>query len=128
MKKDFLVPIGFITALYILFHLVGIGCPIKFLTGISCLGCGTTRAWLAIFLHGDIVGAFKFHPLFWVPVPACIFMLFKKKFSKKTFNAFIFFCFTLYLLVYIFRLLYSDGSVVACSPRHGAIYKIITLF
>ncbi len=49
-------------------YVAGIGCPIKFATGISCPGCGLTRAWLeALQLHFD--RAVAYHPLFWlVPV------------------------------------------------------------
>ena len=36
----------------ILLYFTHIGCPIKFITGISCPACGMTRAVLAI-LHGD---------------------------------------------------------------------------
>ncbi len=50
--------------------LLGIGCPIKFATGVSCPGCGMTRAWLeALQLHFD--RAFAYHPLFWL-VPLVI--------------------------------------------------------
>ena len=37
----------------ILLYFTHIGCPIKFITGISCPACGMTRAVLAI-LHGAI--------------------------------------------------------------------------
>lgn len=48
--------------------LLGIGCPIRFVTGISCPGCGMTRAWLE-FLQFNPVAALAYHPLFWtVPV------------------------------------------------------------
>lgn len=43
---------------------VGIGCPIRFTTGVACPGCGMTRAWLAV-LSGDVPAAFAYHPLFW---------------------------------------------------------------
>ena len=44
--------------------LSGLGCPIRFLTGVACPGCGLTRAWLAA-LSGDIRAALAYHPLFW---------------------------------------------------------------
>ena len=47
---------------------LGLNCPIRSLTGIPCPGCGMTRAWLAA-LRLDILGAFRYHPMFWsVPV------------------------------------------------------------
>ena len=39
----------------ILLYVTGIGCPIKFWTGVSCPGCGMTRAWLAA-LSGRVPG------------------------------------------------------------------------
>lgn len=43
-----------------------IGCPIKYVTGISCPSCGMTRAWYSVF-QGDMQKAVYFHPLFfWV--------------------------------------------------------------
>ena len=54
----------------IVLYVLGIGCPIKFITGVSCPGCGMTRAWLeALQLHLD--RAVCYHPLFWV-VPAAL--------------------------------------------------------
>ncbi len=37
-------------------------CPIKLVTGLSCLGCGMTRSVLLV-LSGDIQAAFRMHPL-----------------------------------------------------------------
>ena len=53
---------------YIVIESLGVTCPILFLTGISCAGCGMSRAWLSL-LRLDLAGAFAFHPLFWLPVP-----------------------------------------------------------
>jgi len=38
------------------------GCPINWVTGLPCPGCGITRAFI-LLLHGDIVGSFKMHPM-----------------------------------------------------------------
>ncbi len=38
-------------------------CLFKFLTGIPCAGCGSTRAGLAL-AHLDLVAAFRWNPLF----------------------------------------------------------------
>lgn len=50
----------------------GIGCPVRFVTGVPCPGCGLTRAWLAL-LSGEPRAALAFHPLFWV-APIAIFL------------------------------------------------------
>lgn len=43
----------------------GVGCPVRFLTGVSCPGCGMTRAWLEA-LRLDLPAAVAYHPLFWL--------------------------------------------------------------
>ncbi len=48
------------------------GCPFYRILGISCPGCGVTRAWLC-FLHGDWSQAVSFH-LFFLPMPLFIFL------------------------------------------------------
>lgn len=45
--------------------LTDIGCVFKLVTGLSCPGCGMTRAWLAA-LRLDFPAALAYHPLFWV--------------------------------------------------------------
>ena len=48
------------------------GCPIYNLFGVTCPGCGLTRAWLS-FLRGDWRGAVVHHPLFF-PTPLFILL------------------------------------------------------
>ena len=45
-----------------LLSLLGIGCPIRYLTGVSCPGCGMTRAVRALF-ELDFKSAFEYHPM-----------------------------------------------------------------
>ena len=51
--------------------LTGIGCPIRFSTGISCPGCGMSRAVL-LMLSGHFRAAFRMHPLVYAVLPAGI--------------------------------------------------------
>ncbi len=54
-------------------------CIFRAVTGIPCLGCGLTRAWLAAF-RLDFVMAFSYHPMFWgVPVAAVLYLLVGEK-------------------------------------------------
>ena len=57
-------------------------CLIRGLTGIPCPSCGMSRAIIA-FINGDIINAFRFHPLFWLPFILFILIVFKRKFFKQ---------------------------------------------
>ncbi len=49
-------------------YFTGINCIFKKIFGITCPGCGMTRAYLSFF-KGDIKSAFEFNPMFWsVPI------------------------------------------------------------
>ncbi len=43
-------------------------CIFRAVTGIPCIGCGLSRAWLAA-LRLDFAAAFRYHPMFWsIPI------------------------------------------------------------
>ena len=71
-----------IIAFYSLLFVFGVGCPIKYATGVSCFGCGMTRAvWAAARLH--FADAFYYHPL-WVVLPVwAVLFIFRKKINKN---------------------------------------------
>lgn len=106
--------------------ILGIGCPIRWITGISCAGCGMTRAYLSL-LHLDIKSAFIYHPLFWsVPFVILIFVLYKAdKVSVQTANFVKYFIVFLFVIVYVVRLLNSDDIVVAANIEDGLVWKAL---
>ena len=58
----------FIAGVAIALYLLDLGCIFKTMTGLSCPGCGMTRAWLSA-LRLDFSAALAYHPLFWaVPI------------------------------------------------------------
>jgi len=57
-------------------------CLIKNTTGFPCPGCGMTRSYVSL-LHGDVQGAFYYHPLFWT-VPVTILLAYLMQGSKVT--------------------------------------------
>ena len=66
--KTVIISIIMVIIAYGIMQYMGITCPIKYITGISCAGCGMTRAWIAL-LHFDINTAFMYHPLFFFLPP-----------------------------------------------------------
>ncbi len=125
MKKysEALLAICAVALVYGIFHIVGIGCPIKFVTGISCAGCGMTRAYLAL-LHLDFTGAFHYHPLFMLPPLALLLLLNKKRVSPKIYRALMFTMLGGFLIMYLMRLLDPEDTVVVFEPTRGLIYRI----
>jgi hypothetical protein len=74
-------------------------CLIRGLTGVPCPSCGMSRAIIA-FINGDIINAFKFHPLFWLPFILFVLIVFRRKFFKQIIIGAI----ILTMIVYIFRM------------------------
>ena len=71
-----------VTLLYVLcLKLLGISCPIKEVTGISCPGCGMTRACVSA-LQFKFSKAFYYHPIIFV-LPFFVIALFVLKYQEK---------------------------------------------
>jgi len=49
-------------------------CPFRFFTGLTCPGCGSTRATHQL-LHGNFAAAFMLNPLFIVALPFLFYAL-----------------------------------------------------
>lgn len=113
-----------IVAFYAAMQLVGITCPIRFLTGISCAGCGMTRAWLAL-LRLDFSSAFAYHPLFWLPVPGLVVLLLRRRIPKSLFRLTLAVIVVLFLVVYVIRLLSPEDTVVTFAPSQGLIGQLL---
>ena len=112
-----------VALLYGIFYMVGIGCPIKYVTGISCGGCGMTRAYLSL-LHLDLAGAFHYHPLFFLPPLFIVLIMEKKHLSPKVCSLLMFTIIAAFLIMYLLRLLDPEDTVVVFRPKEGLIYRI----
>ena len=103
-------------------------CVIRLLTGIPCPGCGLSRAYLAL-LHGHVVEAFYYHPLFFVVAPFLLYMTFYDRLSPRVSRrteAIVCVCLTAaFILVYIARMAWGDGSVLSVDLESGVIYRIL---
>ena len=124
MRKEDIQALAGIALFYILLEGAGVTCPIRFLTGISCAGCGMSRAWLAV-ARLDLSAAFYYHPLFWLPVPGALLLLFQRRLPKRLFQWGLALVCALFLVVYFARLLSPDNTVVAFEPSQGLLFRLL---
>lgn len=75
-------------------------CLFQRVIGIPCLACGMTRAYLAL-LDFDIISAFWYHPLFWMPILICVLAFF-----DRLNNRIVIACIILIILVWIIRMIF----------------------
>lgn len=113
-----------ITAFYIVLHFFDIGCPIKYITGISCAGCGMTRAWLCV-LHFDFSGAYYFHPLYWTIPFLIILYLIRNKIIRKAVHFFVGSFAVIFIIVYVIRMMNPEDTVVKIDFYESAIWHIL---
>ena len=125
-RKELICAVTAVVILYTAMESIGITCPIKFITGISCAGCGMSRAWLA-FLRLDVAKAFEYHPLFWLPPIAVIVLLCKSKINIKIYKMFIFTIVLMFAIVYICRLIWSGDDIVVFEPQNNILFRIIRI-
>ena len=125
--KGDLIAVFTIAVLYVAMEACGITCPIRFLTGISCAGCGMSRAVLCAS-HGHFSQACSYHPLFWVLAPALMIFLFRKKLPRFFVKSFLIIVLAAFILVYLIRMLDPNDSIVVFAPREGALYRFFSRF
>lgn len=111
-------------AVFAVFCMLTVGCPIKFVTGISCPGCGMTRAVRSL-LAGDLAGAFYWHPLWLLLVPLTAYFLFDEYIPKKLSRALLVFFVVSFVGVYIYRLVFADNLAVTVDIHSGAVVECL---
>ena len=126
MKKrtDLVIFAAVVIALYAVSHITGIGCPIKFVTGISCGGCGMTRAITAL-VSLRVSDAFYYHPLVLVPPIYCVLYAFRNKIGDRRFKIITGVCAFLFVGVYVIRLIDPSDNIVTADITDGIIIKLI---
>ncbi len=111
---------------YAVLALLDVTCPIKWLTGVSCPGCGMTRALLAA-LRLDFASAVHYHPLFWLPPVALVGYLVRDRVPKGTQKAALWTACGLLIAAYVLRLVTRAApDVVAWAPPKGAIFRFFS--
>ena len=113
-----------VVVLYVILESFGVTCPIKYITGISCAGCGMSRAWIAL-LHFNIHEAFMYHPLFFLPPVVVIFMLLKSKINIKFYKIFMVTMAGAFVIVYLYRMFIGTGDIVVFEPQNNILFRII---
>jgi len=120
--QSVLIFVGIVILYGVLFGL-GITCPIKWLTGISCPGCGMTRACVSA-LTLQFSQAFFYHPL-WVALPfvliAWVVLSVMKR--KTAAQVLLFVSCGAMLAVWVYRICFLDGDVVTFRPADGAVIR-----
>ena len=125
-RKELICAVTAVVVLYTAMESIGITCPIKFITGISCAGCGMSRAWMA-FLQLDIAKAFAYHPLFGLVPIAVIVLLCKSKINIKIYKIIIFTIIIMFAIVYICRLIWSGDDEMNLERQNNILFRIIRI-
>lgn len=121
--KDRLLLMLYLAGIYLLFNLLHIGCPLKFISGISCPGCGMTRAFFSL-LHLDFGLAFHYHPLvILVPLIMALY-LFDFYINPKLLKLLWALIIIAFLITYLFRLIISQNDVVEIDISSGIMIKL----
>ena len=123
-RIEVITSVAVVVMLYVILESFGVTCPIKYITGISCAGCGMSRAWIAL-LHFNIHEAFMYHPLFFLPPVVVIVMLLKSKINIKVYKIFMFTIAGAFVIVYLYRMFIGDGNVVVFEPQNNIVFRII---
>lgn len=99
-----------------------IGCPLRRIFGVPCAGCGMTRAVIALF-HGNFSLAWHYHPLVYLLPIVFSAIVFQNKMSKKAIAVFWSVMFTLFTVVYLFRL-FGNSDVIYIDFANSAVYSL----
>lgn len=122
--KIYLIAFAAITALVIVMWVLNIPCPIKHITGMSCAGCGMSRAILST-VSLDFAAAFAYHPLWIVVIPSIIAIAILGANGKKRAATISLVCLAvLFLAVWVIRLIAKD-NVVAFDTENSVISELI---
>lgn len=120
--KKSAVGIGCVMA--VLLYVKWIGCPIRFITGIPCAGCGMTRAWMAV-LRLDFKAAYHYHPLYPLPPIAVVVFLLRKQIPPNFYRGMMYAAIALFVGVYLYRMRCGD-DVLAIELQKGVIFQIVS--
>lgn len=118
-NKNLLIPTCGILIYCLLGWFLNFPCPIKFLTGISCPGCGMSRAAISL-LAFDYQKALYYHPGIFLLIPFAIAMLIANYKKKYKFRKIVIICLCFMLLaIYLYRILVIKSPVIVFDINKG---------
>lgn len=98
------------------------GCPIRFIFGICCPGCGMSRAVMSV-LRLDFAAALHYHPLvFLLPVAVAVYF-FRNRIPKKLMTILYIAATLILLTVFVIRLT-GDSPIVYWDLSKSALYRL----
>ena len=119
---------------FLVLWITGIGCPLQKVFGISCPGCGLTRAWLQVF-RGQFSEALHYHPLFWLAPLVLLDWMADNAAAPPTGEPrntrwswsrlrpwFRISAALLFLLVYVYRI-FTHSDVLEFQPQNGLLWR-----
>ena len=98
------------------------GCPIRFIFGICCPGCGMSRAVMAV-LRLDFEAALHYHPLVFVLPIAVVVYFIRDKIQKKLMTILCTAAILILVTVFVIRLT-GDSPIVYWDLSKGALYRL----
>ena len=123
-KVRILIILSILIIIALAMKFLHIDCPMITLFGISCPGCGLSRSQFAL-LQLDFVSAFRFHPLFFVPIPLAIWAFFRADKKWKTYESVLFAGIMLTaVVVYVIRMFMHD-PILQCDFTQGFLYRLL---
>ena len=113
---------------YLLFGVIGGWCMFRRVTGLPCLTCGMSRAWLCA-LRLDFAGAFFWHPLFWTLPLLVLLFLFCNRLPKKAVVAAAAILAVLFAGTYIVRMVWLFPRTPPMTVNENApLNRLLRLF
>lgn len=111
-----------IFVIYVFLNIFNYGCPIKGFSGISCPGCGMTRAVLSV-LQFHFHDAFYYHPLFFLTPFMFLLFLFEHyipvRFLKIAWSLII----LAFFVTYLYRIILIPNEIVTFDPHSGFLWR-----
>lgn len=121
--KEYGIPALAVLLVIALMYISGIGCPIRYMTGIPCAGCGMTRAAVALVLL-DFKQALHYHPMVYA-LPIFVALYFLARHKGKSGNAILWIACALFIITYLIRILIFKDAVLAIDITDGKIWKTV---